>query len=290
MSTRLTLLFPLILLAAHFSAVGVPTALLETMYFGDPAIRIEGATCQAAWLDLGSEDVVVVARDEGGSEAIYTSPDGVVFVEDSDLVHDPRWIEWPGVEGTWLRIFVSGEEGLLALRAGCSGVPERIELIGDLPVGAVSHAFALSNLSGDTILLSAVATGTMSAVLTAPLMMESPDRLVLGSSDATGIVCDSRSSFGTCVLSDGRMRVYTSDAGRIVSWISDDGGVHFTAEAGIRVSPDDFAGLPVQSLSDPRCVHLADGRYRLYMTGFLLGDDGVSTPAILSATAPVAVW
>ncbi len=297
MSTRFilycTLLFVVILLGTVLSTGAAPTALLETMYFGDPGIRIDEAQCRAAGIDSALEAVLVVALAGGGTEAVYRSPDGSSFVMDaqpgSEIV-DPRWMNWPGVEGAWFRVAVSEQGQLLAFRSDRSTFEEQIELTGELPDGAVSHACALINASGDMILLIAVETSPTATVLAVSLMLEDLDCLALESSNDTGVTVDMGSSFGTVVLSDGRIRLYTSVAGKIMSAISDNGGTKFAPEPGVRVAPGDFTSLSVQALSDPRCVHLADGRYRLYMTARISPSDGTGSQAIVSATTPTAVW
>ena len=297
MSTRFilycTLLFVVILLGTVLSTGAAPTALLETMYFGDPGIRIDEAQCRAAGIDPALEAVLIVALAGGGTEAVYRSADGSSFVMDaqpgSEIV-DPRWMNWPGVEGTWFRVAVSEQGQLLAFRSDRSTFEEQIELTGELPDGAVSHACALINASGDMILLIAVETGPTATVLAVSLVLEDPDRLALESSNDTGVTVDMGSSFGAVVLSDGRIRLYTSVAGKIMSAISDNGGTKFAPEPGVRVAPGDFTSLSVQALSDPRCVHLADGRYRLYMTARISPSDGTGSQAIVSATTPTAVW
>ncbi len=293
MLNRSTILFASILLAACLTTAAAPTALLETMYFSDPGIRIEEATCLATGLDHAAEAVVICALGERASEAIYTSPDGLVFSGQPVRNHesiDPRWVKWPNTADTWFLMSVSEQGRLLGFQARGSGTPVEIELQGDLPVETVLRANVLTDVSGDLILLMAQAVGSSARVVGAAVELDDAGRAVIGPSYETGITCDPQSSFSTIVLPDGRIRLYAAVDGKIMSWISENGGVTFTAEAGVRVKPEDFVGLSVQSLSDPCCVHLTDGRYRLYMTAQVPADEGALSPVIVSATTPTPVW
>jgi len=297
MSTRFilycTLLFVLILPVTVLSTGAAPTALLETMYFSDPGIRIEAATCLAAGLELATEAIVIVAGSERRTEAIYTSPDGSIFSDEPDEgrgLMDPRWVEWPNIVDRWFRVSVSEQGDLLALQVSGSETPEAIELRGDLPTETPLQASVPADASGDLILLMTQTIGTNASVVVAPLALDDAGHAVVGPITETGIACDLQSSFSTVVLSDGRIRLYAAVDGKIMSWVREGGGVAFTAEAGVRIKPEDFAGLSVRSLSDPCCVHLADGRYRLYMTAEILVGDGTVSSAIVSATTPTPVW
>ncbi len=293
MLNRCTILLALVLLVSCLATATAPTALLETMYFSDPGIRIEEATCLAAGLDTAAEAVVICALDEKASEAIYTSADGLVFsehpVRDEGFM-DPRWVKWPNTADTWFLVSVSEQGKLQGFQASGSGTLEEIDLHGDLPGETTVQASVLTDVSGDLMLLMAHAIGSNACVVGASVELDDAGRAVIGPSYETGITCDPQSSFSTIVLPGGRIRLYATVAGKVMSWIREDGSGAFTGEAGVRVKPEDFAGFSVQSLSNPCCVHLADGRFRLYMTAQIPAADGTASSAIVSATTPTPVW
>jgi len=293
MLNRAKMLFALILLVSSLSTAAAPTALLETMYFSDPGTRIEEATCLAAKIDTAAETVVILALDERGEEVMYTAPNGSVFSEDpvsGEERMDARWMKWPNTTDTWFLVSVSEQGELLGFQSSESGTPEAIELQGDLPTEAVLRASLLTDFTGDLILLMTQASGSNACVLGASVALDDAGRAVIGPHYETGITCDPQSSFSTTVFPDGRIRLYATVAGKVMSWIRENGGVAFVSEAGVRVKPEDFTDLSVQSLSDPCCVHLGDGRYRLYMTAQISTVDDTVSPAIVSATTPTPVW
>ncbi len=103
------------------------------------------------------------------------------------------------------------------------------------------------------------------------------------------------------VLSDGRIRIFTMVQGgpdaplpgqravtQIESFTSDDDGLTFTYDVGVRLSPGDFTEFDVWSLNDPSVIQLSDGRYRLYVAALITEtsdtDGSDSRWVIVSAT------
>lgn len=62
-----------------------------------------------------------------------------------------------------------------------------------------------------------------------------------------------------------------------------DDGLTFQLKPGVRLRPQDFAGLKFRTLHDPWPILLPDGRVRLYLHGFI--DEGEGRNAIVSATS-----
>jgi hypothetical protein len=81
-------------------------------------------------------------------------------------------------------------------------------------------------------------------------------------------------------LPDGRLRLFTMRKNTIYSFISNDDGLTFAFEPGIRLQFADYKEAALTSLNDPVVVRLRDGRYRMYVAS--LRSDNVWT--IVSAT------
>lgn len=88
------------------------------------------------------------------------------------------------------------------------------------------------------------------------------------------------------VLKDGREFMVAMRQGKIYTFISEDDGVTWTKNSD-ELTPDEFGAAGVKGLYDPQIVQLADGRFRIYVTGETGGtgaDDPNATQHIYSAT------
>ena len=80
-------------------------------------------------------------------------------------------------------------------------------------------------------------------------------------------------------LDDGSVRIFTMKGGNQLYCFKTHNGINYTPE-GLVLQASDFTGINAQSLNDPQCIKLPDGRYRIYVAS----NIGGTTWCILSAT------
>jgi len=84
-------------------------------------------------------------------------------------------------------------------------------------------------------------------------------------------------------LSDGRVRIFANTGDGIGSGVSEDGGLTFSAEGGVRVSASSFG---VTQLTGPsNIVRTSDGRWRMYFSDLPLPGEGPIPHSIHSASS-----
>ncbi len=88
------------------------------------------------------------------------------------------------------------------------------------------------------------------------------------------------------ILADGRELMVAMRQGKIYTFISEDDGKTWTRNSD-ELTPEEFGGEGVKGLYDPQIVQLADGRFRIYVTGETGGsgaDDPNAIQNLYSAT------
>ena len=273
----------------------------DLTFFADPGIRIDHAGLACPSVDPATGLVTLYYEDNLTHRArVATSANGLVFVpgvEPVQWLDDPRVLTMPepDAQGNPIyRRYLREPDGTFVSESSSDGVHfrrdpgirYRPQPIDRGTIGVYDH---FVNDDGAVVLLY---IGDMAGVNNVRRAVSEPgDNGTVLQFDRGDVMGDASAGGGpnsyvdqkSIRLPDGRRRLFVMRQGTIYSFLGEDDGTGFVLEDGVRLAPEDFAPLHVRSLHDPWCVRLPDGRYRIYLHGWIEDSDG-GRNAILSAT------